>query len=374
MAVVVGGLLAGLAGEFAGVYAAPRRSQLKRKLYRVERSKRAVQQRLRQVKKKQWAAEAKLRQAQERLEAARAKLRAAEARLQATRRKLKRIKAEIAATQARLEKHRKYMAIRLLQLYRMPAPTPLAVFVQATSFQDLVDQTRFAALIVQQDQEILARIVGYHRKLERQKELLRQREREEAEYKRQVEAQKRVVEEEARKTKAVLDDILQDRKKLEAALAALEAESKRIEAELARLQRSRGGLRYRGKWSGKLLRPCPGRITSGFGMRFHPILHRWRMHTGVDISAPYGTPIRAADNGLVVYAGWRGGYGKCVIIDHGSGIATLYAHMSTILVSRGQTVRRGQVIGRVGSTGLSTGPHLHFEVRKYGRPVNPLGF
>ena len=106
----------------------------------------------------------------------------------------------------------------------------------------------------------------------------------------------------------------------------------------------------------------------------HPILHYRRMHTGVDIAAPRGTPIRAAAKGMVVYAGWRGGYGKCVIIDHGSGVATLYAHMSRISVSRGQIVNRGAVIGTVGSTGLATGPHLHFEVRKFGRPVNPLSF
>ncbi len=131
---------------------------------------------------------------------------------------------------------------------------------------------------------------------------------------------------------------------------------------------------YSGKWSGHFLKPVPGGIGSGFGMRYHPILHYFRMHTGVDLHASYGEPVHAADKGLVVFADWRGGYGRCVIIDHGSGYATVYAHMSSFDVSSGQTVSRGQVIGRVGSTGLSTGPHLHFEVRINGTPVNPLNY
>jgi murein DD-endopeptidase MepM/ murein hydrolase activator NlpD len=107
-------------------------------------------------------------------------------------------------------------------------------------------------------------------------------------------------------------------------------------------------------------------------MRMHPILRRVRMHEGVDISARTGTPIQAAETGLVVYTGRQRGYGKLVIVDHGGGVSTLYAHCSALLVSRGQMVRRGQTIARVGSTGLSTGPHCHFELRIRGQPVNPL--
>ena len=92
----------------------------------------------------------------------------------------------------------------------------------------------------------------------------------------------------------------------------------------------------------------------------------------MDIAAPFGTTIRAAADGVVVFAGWRRAYGNTVIIDHGNGLATLYAHCSELLVSEGAVVRQGQPIARVGSTGLATGPHLHFEVRRYGEPVNPL--
>jgi murein DD-endopeptidase MepM/ murein hydrolase activator NlpD len=123
---------------------------------------------------------------------------------------------------------------------------------------------------------------------------------------------------------------------------------------------------------GGFIRPVGGRITSGFGYRFHPILRRRKLHTGVDFGAPSGTPIRAAASGTVLLAGYSGGYGKCVIIYHGDGVTTLYGHCSLLNVSEGQEVRQGQVIARVGSTGMSTGPHLHFEVRRNGTPVRPF--
>jgi murein DD-endopeptidase MepM/ murein hydrolase activator NlpD len=125
---------------------------------------------------------------------------------------------------------------------------------------------------------------------------------------------------------------------------------------------------------GPLIRPIDAPITSGFGMRRHPIFGGMRMHTGVDMPAPYGTNIHAARDGLVVFAGWKRGYGNCITIDHGNGLATLYAHCSSLEVSVGETVRRGQVIARVGSTGWSTGNHLHFEVRINGEPVDPEGY
>ena len=118
--------------------------------------------------------------------------------------------------------------------------------------------------------------------------------------------------------------------------------------------------------------PVNGRLTSGFGERFHPILGYERFHAGLDLAAAAGTPIVAAADGKVVRAGWTGGYGQAVEIAHAGAIETLYGHMSRIAAYSGETVRRGEVIGYVGSTGLSTGPHLHFQVMKNGRPVNPL--
>ena len=126
------------------------------------------------------------------------------------------------------------------------------------------------------------------------------------------------------------------------------------------------------------IRPVGGPITSPFGYRTHPIFHSRIYHSGIDIGAGYGTPIKASNSGKVIMAGWYGGYGKVVIIDHGvvrgQPITTLYGHMSAINVTQGQKVNQGQTVGKVGTTGYSTGPHLHFEVRVKGQPRNPLNY
>ena len=129
------------------------------------------------------------------------------------------------------------------------------------------------------------------------------------------------------------------------------------------------------KAPGRLLTPVPGApVTSPFGYRIHPIYGTSRLHTGIDYGASEGTPIRASADGVVVSAGWFGGYGNATIIDHGGGIATLVGHQSSMSVSAGGKVTQGQTIGRVGCTGDCTGPHVHFEVRVNGDPVNPAGY
>lgn len=114
-----------------------------------------------------------------------------------------------------------------------------------------------------------------------------------------------------------------------------------------------------------------GRVTSRYGNRIHPVYGYSKFHSGIDIAAPYGSKIHAADGGQVIFSGWKSGYGYCVIIDHGANMTSLYAHMSSISVSRGEKIYKDQTIGRVGSTGTSTGNHVHFEIRKLGQAVNP---
>jgi murein DD-endopeptidase MepM/ murein hydrolase activator NlpD len=175
---------------------------------------------------------------------------------------------------------------------------------------------------------------------------------------------------------------------LSAAIASGEADLARSESAVQSLQQQvnsgvttalataspapAGPANYAG---GKLRRPVPGRIGSPFGNRFDPWYHVWQLHAGADMVASFGSDIVAAASGRVTRAGWAGGYGNYTCIDHGQfdgqRLSTCYAHQSAILVRPGQQVSAGQVIGRVGSTGASTGPHLHFEVRLGGRPVDP---
>ncbi len=151
-------------------------------------------------------------------------------------------------------------------------------------------------------------------------------------------------------------------------LDGLEAEQARVE-QLIEEEASREG-----EAPGILVRPVPGAITSSFGMRMHPILGYSRMHSGVDMSAPYGQEIKSGAAGRVIFAGVRGGYGNTIIIDHGGGMTTLYAHQSSFNVSYNDQVGAGDIIGYIGTSGLSTGPHLHFEVRINGTPVNPADY
>jgi murein DD-endopeptidase MepM/ murein hydrolase activator NlpD len=120
--------------------------------------------------------------------------------------------------------------------------------------------------------------------------------------------------------------------------------------------------------------PVNGRLMAGYGVRSDPFSGEGAMHTGIDISAPVGTPVHAAADGIILHAGWNGGYGRCVIVDHGNGYQTWYAHLSRMDVIEGEEIRQGEILGAVGTTGRSTGAHLHYEVRIGSTPVNPYKF
>jgi murein DD-endopeptidase MepM/ murein hydrolase activator NlpD len=155
----------------------------------------------------------------------------------------------------------------------------------------------------------------------------------------------------------------------------LASESHRLETAIMQMESShRKANKNMATGSGTLAMPLNAQVTSPFGWRRHPIFGVRKFHTGVDLAGPNHSAIRAADNGNVLYTGWYGGYGKVVIISHGKGMATLYAHMSKTDVSVGQNVSKGDVIGHEGTTGFSTGPHLHFEVRVDGKPNNPMNY
>jgi murein DD-endopeptidase MepM/ murein hydrolase activator NlpD len=156
----------------------------------------------------------------------------------------------------------------------------------------------------------------------------------------------------------------------EGELASLAREESAIRAQIAAAAAPKTSTEVTTSSSG-FVRPVPGAISSGYGVRIHPITGTKRMHNGVDMNASQGDPIRAVKAGSVILASVKGGYGNTVMIDHGGGMVTLYAHQSRIGVSVGQKVSAGAVIGYIGSTGDSTGPHLHFEVRINGNPVNP---
>lgn len=187
-------------------------------------------------------------------------------------------------------------------------------------------------------------------------------------YKAEVDARREEVAAELESAAALLARVNQDIAEFEGEVSALEKESDQIAAELAAKQ-SVGG-----DSPGIIGWPVNASVGSGFGYRVHPIFGTKKLHTGLDLNAGSGTAIKASESGTVIMARTYGGYGRAVVIDHGGGLSTLYAHQSSILVSEGQRVARGDVIGYVGCTGYCTGPHLHFETRERGKPVDPMKY
>jgi murein DD-endopeptidase MepM/ murein hydrolase activator NlpD len=292
---------------------------------------------------------------------------------------------QLGRTESDLQTRQEVFNTRVANVYRSGGRLVyLAALLEPLSVSQLVGRIDLLTAVMGQDNAILAQIKDLKAEVEGQKQALEEEgvrvavlERDQSALTEELQAradQQQASLDQLESARKAKEQVVQKANKDKAAWAkqedALLDESNRIGSLLRSL--SQGTPAKAG--SGVLAWPVSGSVSSGFGYRIHPIFHVRKMHTGIDISAGMGTSIRAASAGTVVSAGWRGGYGKCVVISHSGGLATLYAHQSEILVEVGQTVKRGEVIGKVGSTGYSTGPHLHFEVRANGSPVDPMGY
>jgi murein DD-endopeptidase MepM/ murein hydrolase activator NlpD len=254
----------------------------------------------------------------------------------------------------------------------------MEVLAQAKNFSDFINRFELVGFFVRRDMAVLGLLDQKCNDINQQKQILNMRHEDLQREKERIDQLKlahAATRSQLRGTmnmkEAELAKIQNNRKALEEALDALERTSREMESRIRDYQENRSGPAL---GTGRLAWPCSGRITSPFGWRFHPVLHKQKFHSGIDISAGMGTPVCAADSGVVIVSGWNGGYGKMVVIDHGNRISTLYGHNSVLRVNVGDRVTQGQVIALSGSTGLSTGPHVHFEVRVDGRPVNPLSY
>ncbi|HEY7873572.1 MAG TPA: peptidoglycan DD-metalloendopeptidase family protein, partial [Actinomycetota bacterium] len=259
--------------------------------------------------------------------------------------------------------------------------------LSSESFTDLVDRTEYYRAALDADTALLEEIDVLREQLEARRAEVEAKEEEIAAAKLSLEKDRdAVAAARARQAQdlAAKQDVIAEKRGLLADIRGrqgrLEAEEERLERESQQLQSiiqqaaSSTPSAYAPTGGGQFLWPAGGSITSGYGYRIHPIFGTRRLHSGVDIGAAYGSGVVAADKGNVVYVGAMSGYGNVVVVDHGGGISTLYAHLSAFSVSSGQTVGRGSPIASVGCTGYCTGPHLHFEVRVNGAPVDPLPY
>ncbi|HEY3182268.1 MAG TPA: peptidoglycan DD-metalloendopeptidase family protein [Gaiellaceae bacterium] len=276
---------------------------------------------------------------------------------------------------------------RLVHIYESDEPSTLDVVLGASSIQDALDKLEYVKLIGQQDERI-AREVG------ESKRVVRAARAQTAKIRTTVRQASQAIAVRASQTREVRNELVGARDDLSTSkqqkledLSKLSAEERADVEEIDALQQASQDLGAKIRAAQAQAAAPNGSVTSGAapsasgfiwpasGPVTSPFGWRWgRMHEGIDIGAPYGAPIHAAAAGTVVYCGWMSGYGNLVAIDHGGGISTAYGHQSSIAVACGQHVDQGQTIGYIGSTGHSTGPHLHFEVRVNGNPVDPLGY
>ncbi|MET0684895.1 MAG: peptidoglycan DD-metalloendopeptidase family protein [Solirubrobacteraceae bacterium] len=313
-----------------------------------------------------------------------------QADLDAKRAELARIQEDLRQERIRLVKLRAKLAAakdalaeRLVEIYKADEPDAVTVILEADGFEDLLTRAEFIDRVGDQDGRIIDRVrsakaesieaeADLDRLEERQARVTAEvdrRLREVAAIKGQLVDRRDDFASVRSRKQSVLSDTRTHRHSLEGDLRALEKEQARV---LARIQAAQnpsappaGPIR---QGSGTFIWPVNGTFTSPFG-------YRWgRLHAGIDIAVPEGTPIRAADSGRVIIAGWTGGYGNYTCISHSGSLSTCYGHQSRIATSVGANVGKGQVIGYSGNTGNSTGPHLHFEVRVNGNPVDPMGY
>lgn len=286
---------------------------------------------------------------------------------------INKLEEELKIAEEKYEKQREAFETRLIVMYEAGETTYLDVLLSSKSISEFISTYYIMSEIASMDSELLQEIELEKQGIETAKETLEQQRE-----------QYKVAKDNREKTAITLENtkivrnnymsqLTEEELQLQQEIDTYYQQINDIEAEIVMLTTANVGSDYAG---GAMAWPVPGysRITSPFGMRTHPITGVYKLHTGTDISAPIGANFIAANSGIVIKAGWNNAYGNMVIIDHGGGVSTLYAHGSEILVQVGQTVQKGDPVLKVGSTGYSTGPHAHFEVRINGEYVNPMNF
>ena len=315
----------------------------------------------------------KLKGLQKNVIVTKSQLQTTETQLQSAIKKLQGLEVKLVFAEQSYRQKRFSTIARLQFLQRQRLDRGWAVLLQSENLNDFLDRRSQLKRLYQSDRKRLAVFKTDADRLDRQRDAVERKKNEVGLLTQELLVQKADAEGQIAYQKVSIDRLKSDRRAMQVAQSQLEQDSGTVSLLIQRYAaQNRYNIAFRG--TGQLILPCLGEVTSGFGWRMHPVLGYERFHSGLDIGADYGTTIHAADRGTVIFAGWYGGYGNAVIIDHGGNITTLYAHTSELYVVEGQNIQRGQAIASVGSTGLSTGPHLHFEVRRDGEPTDPTAF
>ena len=298
---------------------------------------------------------------------------------------------QLAEAQKRLEGRESIFYKRVRDIYINGRLSYLDVVIGSKDFSDFANRLEVLKRIIDSDITLINEIKKERADIEAHKQKLEADRAKLVELEKAALAKQAEIEQKKVERNVVLQKAQNDRATAMQAIEELNASSAQVSAMLKERQAARaaaaaaaaaaaqssGGQGASDNWvqgTGQLGWPVSGEITSPYGYRVHPIWGTTIYHSGIDIGVDEGTPVHAADGGVVVWSGWMGGYGYAVVIDHGNGLSTLYGHNSELAVDEGQSVAKGQVISYAGSTGNSTGPHVHFEVRVNGDPVDPMGY
>ena len=311
--------------------------------------------------------------AQNELAEAKRKLAEIEGRQRALEIRIRQNEAALKTKEADYNKTRKVYEKRLRDIYENGQVNYLDVLLGSTDFRDFASRMYLLQRVIRRDFNLIDKLQTQKEALEHQKAILDDNKRELDAIHAEAAAEQKIIAQKTVERQALYEQALAEKAKLDAEYEELQRNSQEITAMIQRMEEE-GRLAAQAHGTGQFMWPVNGEITSPFGWRVHPIWGTQIFHAGLDIGADYGDPVHAADSGTVVYAGWMGGYGNAVMIDHGGGLVTLYGHNSSITVSEGQQVGKGETIALAGSTGNSTGPHCHFEVRIHGEVTSPLQY
>ncbi|NEP17345.1 MAG: peptidoglycan DD-metalloendopeptidase family protein [Leptolyngbya sp. SIO4C1] len=344
---------------------------LKKKKEALDQQRETVTEDRQRLERLESAAAEHLDGLQNTIEVTSLKIEETEYQIERSQQELKALEAKLAAAQMDYEQVRSAAVGRLQFMQRQQGSEGWAVLLQSQNLNEFLERRYQLRRVYAADRDFLSELKAKADDIIRQQQSVEAQKNSIALQRQQLLAQRDQVSAQAQQQAQLVTRLQDNRSALEAAEAQLVKDSESLGGLIRqKVAAARGGI----VGTGQMIFPTPGSITSRFGTRVHPVLGYRRFHSGIDFGASHGTTINAADSGTVIFAGWYGGYGNAVIVDHGGGLTSLYAHASQLYAREGQSVKQGDAIAAVGSTGLSTGPHLHFEVRRQGSPVNPLEF
>lgn len=343
------------------------------KIKKMEQKRQLIKQKITSLTKMERQETNKLSKNQQKLEKNKKALEQSKKEYTSKQKNINKLEKEMDAYLKQYNKRQKRTAERIRHIYKTKNIFILDLLLSTESISQFLDRIYYQNLIIKSDKEKMFAIKAEARNISILKRRLENEKKQLSSIISDMNRENRSIKETISENKMMIEKIQKDKRAYERSERELKRQSDRLASMISNSTKNSVVVAGKG-----FILPVHGRISSPFGWRTHPIFKSRIYHTGIDYAVPYGTQIKASNSGKVIYSGWYGGYGKVVILDHGSctghPTTTLYAHMSQQKVTKGQYVERGQVIGLVGATGYATGPHLHFEVRINGKPNNPNNF